>query len=145
LRVAAQINEEEFDGAIPPSNWIKMITVNPAQALALDNHIGKLAPGLKADITVLRSRDSDPNQSLLKTHLQDVQMVWVGGDLLYANESILKKVKPGQCEPLNVNGSKKLICVADNSDPVNKSNQTLAEIRSLLQAKYANLAPLTPP
>ena len=32
---------------------------------------------LKADITVLRSRDDEATKSLLKTHLQDVQMVWV--------------------------------------------------------------------
>jgi len=67
-----------------------MITVNAAKALALDAFIGRLAPELKADITVLRARDDDPTKSVMKTHLQDVQMVWVGGDLLYANKAILE-------------------------------------------------------
>src|SRR5262249_24898782 len=82
-----------------------MITTRPAKALALDTFIGKLEAGMKADITVLRERDADPTQSVMKTHLQDVQMVWVGGDLLYANKAILDKIKPGQCEPMVVYGS----------------------------------------
>src|SRR6476469_4580194 len=82
LRIAAKVNEEQFAGAIPKASWIPMITANPAQALALSDKIGTLAQGLKADITVLASQDPDATDSLLRTHLQDVQMVWVGGELL---------------------------------------------------------------
>jgi len=144
LRTAAEVNEEEFNGAIPDANWIKMITVNPAKALALDAFIGKLAPGLKADITVLRSRDEDPIKSVMKTHLQDVQMVWVGGDLLYANKAILDKIKPGQCEAMLVYGSQKKVCVKNTTLQVPKATQTLEDIRSILHTNYPLLAPLTP-
>ena len=144
LRVAAQVNESQFDNAIADSDWIKMITVNPSKALALDSEIGKLAQGLKADITVLQSKNSDPHQSLLNTHLQDVQMVWVGGNLLYGNKAVLEKVKPGQCEAVTVHGSEKRVCVKDTKENVPKAAQTLAEIRAILQANYSSLAPLTP-
>ena len=144
LRVAAQVNESQFDNAIADSDWIKMITVNPSKALALDSEIGKLAQGLKADITVLQSKNSDPHQSLLNTHLQDVQMVWVGGNLLYGNKTVVEKVKPTQCEALTVHGSEKRICVKDTKENVTKATQTLAEIQAILQANYSNLAPLTP-
>ena len=144
LRVAAQVNESQFDNAIADSDWIKMITVNPSKALALDSEIGKLAQGLKADITVLQSKNSDPHQSLLNTHLQDVQMVWVGGNLLYGNKAVLEKVKPAQCEALTVHGSEKRVCVKDTKENVPKATQTLAEIQAILQANDSNLAPLTP-
>jgi len=144
LRTAAEVNEEEFGGAIPDTDWIKMITVKPAKALALDAFIGRLAPGLKADITVLRARDDDAAKSLLKTHLQDVQMVWVGGDLLYANKAILDKVKPGECEALLVYGSQKKVCVKNTKLQVLKAAQTLDQIRTILQSNYPLLAPLTP-
>jgi hypothetical protein len=121
-----------------------MITVNPAKALALDAFIGRLAPNLKADITVLRKRDDDPNKSLLKTNLQDVQMVWVGGDLLYANKAILDKIKPGQCEAMLVHGSQKKVCVKNTRLQVPKAAQTLEEIRSILLTNFSRLAPLTP-
>jgi adenine deaminase len=121
-----------------------MITVNPAKALALDAFVGKLAPGFKADITVLRERDNDSIKSLLKAHLQDVQMVWVGGDLLYANKAILDKIKPGQCEAMLVYGSAKRLCVKNTKLQVPKAAQTLEEIRTILHTNYPLLAPLTP-
>jgi hypothetical protein len=144
LRVAAKVNDEDFGHAIADADWIKMITVNPATALALEAQIGKLAAGLKADLTVLEARDPDPGQSLLKTHLQDVHMVWVGGGLLYADDTVLEQVKPGQCEPLDVHGAHKRVCVKDTKDPVTKSTQTEADIQSILQTHYPHLAPLAP-
>jgi cytosine/adenosine deaminase-related metal-dependent hydrolase len=103
LRTAAEVNEEEFGGAIPDGEWLKMITVNPAKALALDAFVGKLARSLKADITALRKLDDDPTKSVMKTHLQDVQMVWVGGDLLYASKAILDVYGRRQFrEPLSI-------------------------------------------
>ncbi|HEX3233043.1 MAG TPA: amidohydrolase family protein [Gemmatimonadales bacterium] len=141
LRVAAEFNQDQFGGVIKGPDWIRMITVNPAKALALDTQIGRLAPGFKADITVLRSQNSDPHLSLLANHPQDVEMVWIGGELLYGRESVLQKFRPG-CEALEVNGSKKRVCVVDTTNPVDKSGETLAQIRTILLSKYAQLSPL---
>lgn len=144
LRVASQVNSETFHNAIPQSDWIKMITANPAKALALDGKIGKLAQGLKADITVIKSNDPDPTQSLLKTQLQDVQMVWVGGKLLYGNEPILQSMNKTGCEALLVHGSKKRLCVSDTKAGVPLSDETLAVITQKLQNAFSGLAPLVP-
>ena len=142
LRVAADFNEEQFGGVIKDKDWIQMITVNPAKALALDGFVGRLAPGLKADITVLRAQHEDPYRSLLGNHKQDVEMVWVGGELLYGRESLLQRFKPNQCEPLDANGSKKRICVVDSLNAVTGSNQSLEQIRTILLSKYSQLSPL---
>jgi len=142
LRVAAQVNEDDLDNVIPEADWIKLITVNPASALAVDAQIGKLAPNMKADITVVRSLNADPNKSLLASHPQDIQMVWVGGKLLYANQAIIERLKPGQCEVLRVYGSIKRICVQDSANP--NSKQTLNDIKTKLLGLYPSLAPLTP-
>jgi 5-methylthioadenosine/S-adenosylhomocysteine deaminase len=142
LRVAAEFNENQFGSVIQNSDWIKMITVTPAKALALETKVGKLAPGFKADLTVLRSRGNDPHLSLLGNHPQDVEMVWVGGELLYGRESILQRFRPAQCEALEVNGTKKRICVVDLTSPVTKGDQTLADIRTILLGKYPFLSPL---
>ena len=138
------MNEEQFGGVIPDGDWVKLITVNPATALALEGLIGRLSPGMKADITVVRERNANPNQSLLASRLQDVEMVWVGGELLYGNRSIVERIKPGQCEALTVYGSSKRVCVTDNKNPVPGSDQSLSIIRARLLEKYPALAPLTP-
>jgi len=129
---------------IQDADWITMITTNPAKALALDDKVGQLAPNLKADITVLRAQANDPHRSLLANHPQDVEMVWVGGQLLYGRESVLQKVKPDQCEALEVNCANKRTCVADTINPVTRSTQTLEEIRTILLDMYAQLSPLVP-
>jgi hypothetical protein len=121
-----------------------MVTANPANALALDTQIGDLKQGLKADITVLSANDPDPTQSLLKTHLQDVEMVWVKGALLYGSESILQTMKKDACEPLLVHGSKKRLCVSDPGAGVPKADETLAVITQKLRSAYPGLAPLVP-
>ena len=144
LRVAEQVNEDEFGGVIDDEAFTKMITVNPARALALDTHIGSLAPGLKADITVLRERDDNPHLSLRRNHMQDVEMVWVGGRLLYGRESVIQKVKPNQCDAVQVKGSNKRLCVADSVTSVPKGGQTLDVIRTTLLDKYPQLSPLVP-
>jgi len=144
LRIAAKVNEEQFAGAIPKANWIPMVTENPAKALALSDKIGTLVVGLKADITVLASQAPDITDSLLKTHLQDVQMVWVGGELLYGTDAVVQAVKPDLCEPLLVHGSSKRICVKDTKSSAPKSDQTKQQIQSILQANMTNLAPLVP-
>jgi 5-methylthioadenosine/S-adenosylhomocysteine deaminase len=142
LRVAADFNEEQFGGVIKDKDWIRMITVNPAKALALDGFVGRLAPGLKADLTVLRAQNDDPYRSLLANHKQDVEMVWVGGELLYGRESLVQRFKPNQCEPLDANGSKKRICVVDTVNPVTGSSESLEQIRTVLLSKYSQLSPL---
>src|SRR5438094_3160 len=121
-----------------------MITVNPARALTLDDEIGELKPGLKADFIVLSSNDSDPTQSPLKTHLEGVRMVWVGERLLYGTESVLQTLKKDLCEPLLVRGSKKRVCVSDPNAHVPKGDETLAVIKQKLQTAYPGLAPLVP-
>jgi cytosine/adenosine deaminase-related metal-dependent hydrolase len=142
LRVASELNEERFNGAIHSGDWVKLVTANPARALALDQYIGRLAQGFKADITVLRKRAADPNASLLSNSLSDIQMVWVGGDLVYANKAIMDKVKPGLCEALTVKGSRKKVCVSAPQDPGANREETLAEIESKLKAVYPALSPL---
>jgi cytosine/adenosine deaminase-related metal-dependent hydrolase len=144
LRVAQEVNEERFGGAIPDSAWLRMITSNPAKALGLERHLGRLRPGYKADLVVLRAQDPDPVRSLFGNSLQDVQMVWVGGRVLYGNEAAVMKLRPSGCERLLVKGSRKRACVSDPADPAPEAGRSLAEIEASLRRFCANPAPLAP-
>lgn len=144
LRVADVVNREEFDGVIAEGDWLNMITVNPAEALAVGDRIGRIAVGFKADLLVLAQREDSPNRSLLKNEVQDVQWVMIGGEPLYGNEAGMQKVRPNQCEPLTVHGSRKRVCVRKSPANVEKADETLAMIQQELLERYANLAPLAP-
>jgi hypothetical protein len=71
-----------FRGRDQTSVWIR-ISDPPARALALDKYIGRLAPGLKADITVLRARGTTRTAACCQPPAGR-GLVWVGG-----NSSIL--------------------------------------------------------
>ena len=75
--------------------------------------IGQLAPRLKADLPVLGAQRTDPHRSLLANHPQDLEMVWVGGELLYGRAFVLQAVKPNQCEELEVSPVPELNVVAE--------------------------------
>lgn len=143
LRVADAVNTSTFDRAIPASDWLPMITTHPAKALAVDDRVGTLAPGFKADITVIARHDPDPSVNLLRTHLEDVQTVWIGGRVLYGDASIVESVRPHGCEAFLMHGVDKRVCVADAMSTVPKHAQTLAALRQTLVRHYAQLAPLT--
>src|SRR5262249_52322033 len=87
VRVAQALNSEEFDDAIPESEWLNLVTANAADVLALGSHVGRITPGLKADILVLRRRDDGINRSFAKSELEDVEWVMIGGAPLYGNDS----------------------------------------------------------
>lgn len=110
LRVAKQVDDERWGGVIPSGEWLRMITSHPARALALDHLLGSVQPQRKADLTILRARAADPSTNLLQTHLADVEMVWIGGELLYGADAVIQSVRPTGCEPLVVQGASKRVC-----------------------------------
>ena len=143
LRVADAVNTNTFNNAIGSGEWVQMITSNPAKALALDGAIGRLAPGFKADVTVVARLDPDPSINLLKAHLPDVQMVWIGGQLLYGDKAFVEGVRPNACEAFLVKGTEKRLCVADSTSTVPKHEQKLSDLTSILLQHYPQLARLT--
>jgi hypothetical protein len=40
----------------------------------------------------------------------DVEMVWVGGELLYGTVEVVQTMRPSGCEPVMVQGARKAIC-----------------------------------
>lgn len=143
LRVADTVNTTTFNGAIASNEWLPMITSHPAKALALDTMVGSLANGFKADITVVARQDADASVNLLKTHLPDVQMVWIGGQLLYGDKAFVEAVRPNACEPFLIKGIQKRLCIADPTSTVPKHAQTLRTLTNILEQRYPQLAPLT--
>ena len=87
----------------------------------------------------------DVNDSLLKTHLKDVELVMVGGRALYGDSTAIATLRPADCEEISVSNVHQRVCVKDSRTGVVKSGQSLAEIQSILKARYADLAPLTMP
>ncbi|OQS40519.1 amidohydrolase family protein [Chromobacterium haemolyticum] len=142
LRVAERVNQQQFQGAIRERDWVAMITSHPAQALALDDYIGELRAGLKADVVILSSHAATSGQSLLDARLRDVAAVLVGGQLLYGDNDAMTAAGLADCDALTVDGAPKRLCARTPKTP--KGEQGLGDIRAALLKVYAGVAPLAP-
>jgi hypothetical protein len=123
---------------IQKDQWASMITARPARALSLSEYIGSLEVGKKADVTILKRRAKNPYASLLKTEMRDVDLVWIGGRLLYGDTATVEQVRPGACEPIDTGGVSKRLCVADPASKTPGANQTFVEIDKIVRAVYPN-------
>jgi cytosine/adenosine deaminase-related metal-dependent hydrolase len=81
LRVAVESGQVEPDAALA------MVTTNPARLLGLPA-AGRIAPGLRADLLVLRRLADDPAASLIAARRRDVLLVTVGGRPLVADPEL---------------------------------------------------------
>ena len=81
LRVAVESEQVEADEAL------RMVTTTPAQLLRIRD-AGRIAPGLKADLLVIRRLGDDAAASLVAARRRDVLLVVVGGRPLVADPEL---------------------------------------------------------
>jgi len=138
LRFAAAWDDEHFNDALRPRDLVMMTTENAAFALALDDRLGTLAPGMLADIAVFRGV-GDPYEAIVGSTPASVVLVMVGGKVLYGDVALEPAAPqtPG-CEQLTICGVDKFLCVAEASS-ADELDQTYAEIEAALQAGLVDL------
>jgi 5-methylthioadenosine/S-adenosylhomocysteine deaminase len=98
---------------ITPKELVMMATSIPAKLARLDDRIGRLAPGLAADILVIKKNGDAPYETVVSATPADVQLVAVGGVPIYGEPAIMRVLLPSA--PLNeltVCGTQKAIAVA---------------------------------
>jgi len=130
LRFADRVDNTVWGDVIAPRTLVQMATTHAARALGLGGVLGALAPGMKADVVVVGGDRAHPYDALLAATPAEVRLVTVDGRALYGDGSLaaLGPAGPG-CEPLDVCGASKFVCVAaPGGTAANKLGQTLGEI-----------------
>ena len=74
-------------GRVAPEEALQMVTTTPARVLRIRD-AGRIAPGLKADLLVIRRLADDPAASLAVARRRDVLLVAVGGRPLVADPEL---------------------------------------------------------
>jgi 5-methylthioadenosine/S-adenosylhomocysteine deaminase len=69
-----------------PREIFKMVTSNPAKALRMSAKVGDVAPGMLADLLVLRPHSDDPFENLLCSGMEDIRLLVIGGAAVYGEE-----------------------------------------------------------
>jgi hypothetical protein len=156
LRFADQIDNTRWGDTLSAYDLVQMVTTNAAKTLHLQDVLGSIDVGKKADLTVVSGTCSDPWSTLLHARPRDIRLVLVGGVALHG-DPVLQPAAPSSpgCETLDVCGTPKFTCVAEAGGTVsNKFGQTYAEIVTNLTNSFSaydtmslsqwTFAPVTP-
>ena len=145
LRFAASWNEEQLGGLFSHRQLLDMATVVPARLAGVDDEVGSIRPGLRADLIVVKARHrGQPYHTLVDSHARNVRLVLVGGVPLYGNRSVMRRFwDDSQLETVPLpRGSKQLATPATGGVVVAEVSSRLAPV---LEAAGSALAELTEP
>jgi len=155
MRFADSWDNAHFGDRLSSKDLLAMTTTSAAAVLGLADKIGKIAVGYYADLAVYGGDTANPYDAIVAATPMDVQLVMVGGALLYGDPVLVaSQTHNPPCETLDVCGVQKSLCIA-TSDPANKLDQTYADIKAALETALSaadaqtptdgyNFAPLTP-
>lgn len=101
LKAVDQYNRTVLGGFFSDKQLIEMATVNAAKILGWESKVGKIRPGMVADLVVLDDLPgpADGYRNMLQATEQNVQLVLVGGNPLYGDESLMKRLKTYENKP----------------------------------------------
>jgi cytosine/adenosine deaminase-related metal-dependent hydrolase len=154
LRFAKGWSDTKWNARLTAKDVVRMATVNPAKALALDTRIGSLKEGYVADIAVFSGNRSAPFDAVIAATPREVRLVMIGGVVLYGDDLLEPAAVSTSCEKLDLCGGNKFLCVA-LPQATDKLDQTYAQIKAALEKALVdadalttsdgwNFAPLTP-
>jgi cytosine/adenosine deaminase-related metal-dependent hydrolase len=137
LKVAQQINQTQWAGAISALQMAEMATRNAAQALGAQDRIGKIAPGFMADLMVIAAGSADPYSALLNAHPADVLLTVVNGRPMYGDPSLMAQFPfLSGLESLTVGGLQKQLAIQVESHAIPDAGTSFAVIQSTLESAY---------
>ena len=143
LKTAAQWNREHLGGRLSDRQLVDMVTSVAAHVAGVDDEVGAIRAGLRADLVVLTGDHNDPYGAVIAATPADVQLVVIAGQPLYGDRKLMERFwDASQLEEILLpTGSKTLAAAAAGMVVA----QIAARLRAALQAEGTSLAPLVEP
>jgi len=127
-----------------------MATQRAAEAVGLGEHVGRIAPGYRADFLVLRPKDKtlDPYQALAAAGQEEIALVTVDGEPMVGDTDLIEAfalpdttcIAKTICGPTNI----KELCIHRTRYPdVAHIELTFYDLTAKLKAKLPDLTPIT--
>lgn len=135
LKILDRLNKQVYGNFFSTRDMVQMVTTNPADAIGWTKYVGRLEVGLYADIAVFTKRtdSTDPYRAIVDATEKDVRLVVVGGDPLYGDVALMKKLKAADYETVSTTcGFDKAIDITTTSAKVQHGDITFAEVRDLV-------------
>jgi imidazolonepropionase-like amidohydrolase len=132
LRCADGLNRNFFDNFFSDEALWLMATRDAAASLAVDDVIGTIARGQRADLAIFNGARRRDHRAVLDAEVQDVALVLRGGAVLSGDAAAVAQFSGGMaCDLLDVCGTMKRVCVSRELN-----GRTLAELTAANSGRY---------
>jgi 5-methylthioadenosine/S-adenosylhomocysteine deaminase len=143
LKTAALWNRQHLGGRLTPRQLVDMVTSAPARIAGVEDEVGSVQVGLRADLLVIAGDPDDPYGAVLGASPGDVQMLLIDGVPLYGDRTFMQNLwAPADLEQISLPDGNKTLATPAAAIVV----ATLAgRLQAALQAEGMSLAPLMEP
>jgi 5-methylthioadenosine/S-adenosylhomocysteine deaminase len=149
LAVAARWNRDHLGGRLTDRQLVAMVTSVPARLAGVDDEVGAIRVGLRADLLVIGGghlggdEGDDPHRAVVAATTEDVALVLVGGVPLYGDRTMMQRVwAPADLETVPGVGSRKALATPAAGVVL---STLAARLQAALRAEGTSLAPLIEP
>jgi 5-methylthioadenosine/S-adenosylhomocysteine deaminase len=92
LKTAARWNREHLGGRLSPQQLVDMVTSVPARITGVDDEVGAIKVGLRADLLVVGGDHNQPYGAVVDAKVADVQLVLIEGVPLYGDRTLMERL-----------------------------------------------------
>jgi cytosine/adenosine deaminase-related metal-dependent hydrolase len=132
--------------SVTAKELVGMVTSGAAEIAGLSDRLGQLAPGRPADLVVVQKQRTDPYENVVAAYPSWVEMVMIGGDMIYGRADWIGQLTPiDQYELVSAWGRRMALDTrfgSPDTGPAEGPPRRLAEIRQRLIARYPEVGPI---
>jgi 5-methylthioadenosine/S-adenosylhomocysteine deaminase len=146
MKVARRCIAEQRGRPPTPKQLVDMVTRDAALIAGLEEKLGRLAEGRPADLAVFERREEDPWENVAEADPSWVELVMIGGNLVYGRADWLPGLSPDadpeRLEPLLAWGKPMLLDTSYTAAEVDEEPPRLSELRAALIEEYPQVGPI---
>ena len=146
LKVAQEVIAHTPGLTLQSPDLVRMVTSGAAEIAGLAHRLGSLEAGRVADVTVIQKRLEDPYDSVVAAYPSWVDLVMIGGDLVYSRPDLVAQVSdPSEYEQVTSWGRHMLLDTRFGSPDDTDDGlppRRLAQIRAKLIARHPAVGPI---
>jgi cytosine/adenosine deaminase-related metal-dependent hydrolase len=142
MKFASQHSQETWGLALTPLQLTEFVTRNAAHALGVEEWLGQIAPGYRANLMVIPGSPQKPYRTLLRADPADVRLTAVNGRPIYGTPDLMAEFPfLSMTEPIVVGGRTKTLALAVNAHGIPDSDRSFQSILDELLLAYGASTP----
>jgi hypothetical protein len=141
LHYASMWNDQHLAGRLTAQQLVEMVTINAAQIAGIEDEVGSIRPGLRADLLVIEGDHNNSYHALVGATAADVQLVLIDGVAVFgAPHYMLQFWSAEELETLEIDDTIKMIHMSADGKTF---ASVMARLQTALASQGVSLAPIT--